>query len=314
MISRKYNVLQSVQRKQIPMLLFAIIVFSAVFSNSVMASIEPDPIGTRLHEYEVTLTSPAISDAERGRLESLHMENSLIATRLALPTHNSATVTAISFHVQTRMVEHTPRPTETPVLGIINSGKFVEIGLPDNMVTTNVWQGFIDGVQTRIYAGVYVPNRIYNGETPTPYPQSRGAISVVTFDGSRVENLRITEDEVGILTIVGETDGQLTLSAFNRTSVSNRTGGDTRSMTFDINDMNFVDQDQVITHPMGGSVVSGYPIPSEPDNTNSYPAPLSVQTVSENESGQSNVLFILFTLALILASGFIYIQISKQTR
>ena len=97
-------------------------------------------------------------------------------------------------------------PTETPALGILESGIFFEAHVPRHVRIENIWQGYMNDNLMRVYVGQYKP------ETRTAAsiePEGQfGALYVMTFwpDGKVETNLHITSEETGPLRIQEATE------------------------------------------------------------------------------------------------------------
>lgn len=104
-------------------------------------------------------------------------------------------------------------PTETPALGILESGIFFEAHVPRHVRIENIWQGYVNGNLTRVYAGQYKPET----RTATSIePEGQfGALYVMTFwpDGRVETNLHITSEETGPIRIQEVTEEFLILGS-----------------------------------------------------------------------------------------------------
>ena len=100
--------------------------------------------------------------------------------------------------------------SEPVEVGIIESGVFFEAHVPRQVKIENIWQGYVEGDLTRIYAGKLIPD--YRMSTSVEKDETQfGALYVMIFlSNGRVEtNLYITEDETGALRIQQASDEYL---------------------------------------------------------------------------------------------------------
>lgn len=124
---------------------------------------------------------------------------------------------------ETRVSEERIEPTATPELGILESGIFFEAHVPRRVGIENIWQGYVDGNLTRIYAGQLLPD--YRVSTSIEKEETQfGALYVMTFfpDGKVETNLYNTEQKTGALRIQVATEEFLILESAGTKELSSQ--------------------------------------------------------------------------------------------
>ena len=128
------------------------------------------------------------------------------------------------------------QPVSTPELGILESGVFFEVHVPRQVKIENIWQGYVDGNLTRVYAGQLLPD--YRMSTSIEKDETQfGAIYVMTFypDGKTDTNFYSTEKETGALRIQDATEELLIFDSTGTKELS------TQLYYYDLGTKNFVD-------------------------------------------------------------------------
>ena len=157
-------------------------------------------IEDEISTYEEMLQQQDLGQEERLRIESLLSEDLRIATIIAAPIPSRPVVETAYAQRMTQQSQYTPRPTQTPQLGIIESGELFEVHPPRRVDIVNIWQGYVDGRLTLVYAGKLKPD--YRGAAH-PQETDHGALYIMILlpDGSLEISLHITEEETGALRI-----------------------------------------------------------------------------------------------------------------
>ncbi len=127
-------------------------------------------------------------------------------------------------------------PTLTPELGVLELGIFFEVHVPRQVKIENIWQGYVDGNLTRIYAGQLLPD--YRMSTSIEKDETQfGAIYVMTFypDGKTDTNLYSTEKETGALRIQEATEELLIFDSTGTKELSSQ------PYYYDLGTKNFAD-------------------------------------------------------------------------
>lgn len=133
---------------------------------------------------------------------------------VAAPPPSEEQVEADIAEHESQIAEERIEPTPTPELGILESGIFFEVHVPRRVQIENIWQGYVDGNLTRIYAGQLLPD--YRLSTSIEKEEAQfGALYVMTFlPSGRVEtHLYSTEEETGALRIQDANEEFLTLNS-----------------------------------------------------------------------------------------------------
>jgi hypothetical protein len=188
--------------------------YPAPFQQSVQSDIE---------QYENLLSQKDLSDEDRLRVESLLAEAQKVATMIASPPPSEEQIEADLAEHESLIVEEKVEPTATPELGILESGIFFEVHVPRRVKTENIWQGYVDGNLTRIYAGQLLPD--YRVSTSIEKDETQfGAVYVMTFlpDGKVETNLYVTEKETGTLRIQDTTEEFLILDSAGTKELSSQ--------------------------------------------------------------------------------------------
>jgi len=167
--------------------------YPAPFEQAVESDIE---------QYENRLNQEDLSDEDRLRVESLLAETQEVATMIAAPPPSKEQIEIDLAEHEALIAEEKVEPTATPELGILESGIFFEVHVPRQVKIENIWQGYVDGNLTRIYAGQLLPD--YRMSTSVEKDERQfGAIYVMTFlpDRKVETNLYSTKTETGALRI-----------------------------------------------------------------------------------------------------------------
>jgi hypothetical protein len=207
--------------------------------NAATAQAYPPPssqhwdIEDEIKTYEEMLQRQDLSQEERLRIESLLSEDRRIATIIAAPVLSRQVVETAYAQRKTQLVQYTPKPTPTPQLGIIESGELFEVNLPRRVKVVNIWQGYVNGHLTLVYAGKLKPD--YRGSAH-PQETEQGALYIMTLlpDGSIETSLHITEKETGALRIQEYKNNTLILVSEGTATLA------TEDYYFNIQILNFV--------------------------------------------------------------------------
>lgn len=165
-------------------------------------------------QYETLLNQEDLSDEDRLRVESLLAEAQEVATMIAAPPPSKEQIEVDLAEHESLVAEEKIGPTSTPELGILESGIFFEVHVPRQVKIENIWQGYVDGNLTRIYAGQLLSD--YRVSTSIEKDEGQfGAIYVMTFlpDGKVEIELHSTEKETGALRIQDATEEFLVLDS-----------------------------------------------------------------------------------------------------
>jgi hypothetical protein len=187
--------------------------YPAPFQQSVQSDIE---------QYENLLSQKDLSNEDRLRVESLLAEAQKVATMIAAPPSKEQIEADLAEH-ESLIAEEKVEPTATPELGILESGIFFEVHVPRRVKIENIWQGYVDGNLTRIYAGQLLPD--YRVSTSIEKDETQfGAVYVMTFlpDGKGETNLYVTEKETGTLRIQDTTEEFLILDSLGTKELSSQ--------------------------------------------------------------------------------------------
>jgi len=179
--------------------------YPAPFEQSIQDDIE---------QYEGLLNQKDLSVEDRLRVESLLAEAQEVATMIAAPPPSKEQIEVDIAEHESLIAEEKIEPTSTPELGILESGIFFEVHVPRRVKIENIWQGYVDGNLTRIYAGQLLPD--YRVSTSIEREETQfGALYVMTFlpDGQVETNLYNTEEETGALRIQVATEEFLILDS-----------------------------------------------------------------------------------------------------
>jgi len=160
-------------------------------------------INASIQQYEEMLQGESLSEAERHTIEELLAEAQVIATKVSAPTPLPEDVEEEYEIEQTRIAEYQAPSTPTPELGILRDGIYYEINLPRRVLVEDIWQGYVDGNLTRVYAGKLLPDN-RTGESQETF---HGAIYVMTLlsGGEIQKSLHTTDEETGALRIIDVT-------------------------------------------------------------------------------------------------------------
>lgn len=167
-----------------------------------------------IQTYEELLSQKDLSSEDRLRIESLLAEAQQMATMIDAPPPSKEQIEADIAEHEALVAEEKIEPTATPELGILESGIFFEVHVPRRVKIENIWQGYVDGNLTRVYAGRAVPD--YRIATSVEKDDSQfGGIYVMTFlpDGTFQTSLHITAEETGPLRIQEATEEFLILGS-----------------------------------------------------------------------------------------------------
>lgn len=167
-----------------------------------------------IQQYEKLLSQEDLSDEDRLRIESLLTEAQEVATMIAAPPPSKEQIEADLAEHEALIAEEKIEPTAIPELGILESGIFFEAHVPRQVKIENIWQGYVDGNLTRIYAGQLLPD--YRVSTSIEKNEGQfGAIYTMTFfpDGKVETHLYSTEKETGALRIQEVTEEFLILDS-----------------------------------------------------------------------------------------------------
>lgn len=178
----------------------------------------PAPLNQSLESeieyYENILNQKELSAEDRMRVESLLAEAQEVATMVAAPAPSKEQIELDIIEYEVTVAEERIESTKIPELGILESGVFFEVHVPRQVKIENIWQGYVDGRLTRVYAGQLRLD--YRVTTSVENDQKQfGAIYVMTFysDGKTETNLYSTEIETGALRIQKATDDFLVLDS-----------------------------------------------------------------------------------------------------
>jgi hypothetical protein len=155
-----------------------------------------------IQRYEELLNHNDLGAEDRLPVESLLAEAREVATMIAASPPSTEQIEADLADHETRVAEEKLEPTSTPELGILESGIFFEAHVPRRVKIENIWQGYVDGHLTRIYAGLLLPD--YRVSTSVEKGETQfGAIYVMTFypDGKVETHLYATDKETGTLRV-----------------------------------------------------------------------------------------------------------------
>jgi hypothetical protein len=176
-----------------------------------------------IEQYESLLNQEVLNDEDRLRVESLLAEAQEVATMVAAPPSSGGQIAADIAEHESQIAEERIEPTPTPELGILESGIFFEVHVPRRVQIENIWQGYVDGNLTRIYAGRLLPD--YRLSTSIEKEEAQfGALYVMTFlpDGKVETDLHGTEKETGALRIQDVTEEFLMLRSTGTKELSSQ--------------------------------------------------------------------------------------------
>lgn len=176
-----------------------------------------------IEQYESILGQKNLSDEDRLRVESLLVEAQTVATMVAAPPPSKEQIEVDIAEHEALAAEEKMEPTATPELGILESGIFFEVHVPRRVKIENIWQGYVDGNLTRIYAGQLLPD--YRVTTSIDKEETLyGALYVMTFfpDGKVETNLYKTEQETGALRIQDANEEFLILDSVGTKELSSQ--------------------------------------------------------------------------------------------
>lgn len=124
---------------------------------------------------------------------------------------------------ETLIADEKIEPTSTPELGILESGTYFEVHVPRHVKIENIWQGYVNGNLTRIYAGQLLPDYRLSTSIDTEETQF-GALYVMAFltNGKVETNLYSTEKETGALRIQDVTEEFLILDSTGTKELSSQ--------------------------------------------------------------------------------------------
>jgi hypothetical protein len=178
-----------------------------------------------LRYYEEILEREDLTTEERLRVESLLSETQRVATMVAAPAPSKEILETTFSEHETRVAQYVPQPTAPLQLGILGSGTFFEVHVPRQVEIENIWQGYVSGDLTRIYAGKLKPDYRISTSGPEEKVTEHGAVYVMRFlTGGEVETgLYITEQETGALRIQAVTDDYLELVSAGTSLTSSKT-------------------------------------------------------------------------------------------
>ena len=188
--------------------------YPAPFEQSIQSDIE---------QYENILNQKDLSDEDRLRVESLLAEAQEIATMVAAPTPSKEQLEVDLAEHDAQIADEKIEPTATPELGILESGIFFEVHVPRQVKIENIWQGYVNGNLTRIYAGQLLPD--YRVSTSIEKDETQfGAVYIMTFlpDGKVETSLLSTEKETGALRIQDATEEFLVLDSAGTKDLSSQ--------------------------------------------------------------------------------------------
>lgn len=180
-------------------------------------------IQSEIEQYENLLSQKNLSDEERLRIESLLAEAQTVATMVAAPPPSKEQIENDIAEHESLIAEERIEPTPTPELGILESGIFFEAHVPRRVKIENIWQGYVEGNLTRIYAGQLLPD--YRVSTSVEKEETQfGALYVMTFfpDGQVETHLYDTKQETGALRIQEATDEFLVLDSAGTKELSSQ--------------------------------------------------------------------------------------------
>ena len=233
--------------------------------NTITAQAYPPPssqhwdIEDEIKTYEEMLQRQDLSQEERLRIESLLSEDRRIATMMARPIPSRQVIETAYAQRRTQLAQYTPKPTQTPQLGIIESGELFEVHPPRRVKIVNIWQGYVNGNLTLVYAGKLKPDYRISAH---PQETNQGALYIMTLlpDGSIETSLHITEKETGALRIQAYKDNTLILVSEGTATLARQ------DYYFNLQKQNFVDSVDV-----QGQATETQGIPTPTPTQNPYP-------------------------------------------
>ena len=178
-------------------------------SSSFREEVEND-----IKEYQEALAQEDLTAEERARVESLLTEAQIIATKVSAPTASPKELEEEKVRQETRVASEEVVPTEVPELGIFDSGIYFEVHVPRTVEIRNIWQGYVNGELTRIYAGRAIADTRISTSIEKD-DSNYGALHVMVFkkDGSVEVSSHQTADEIGALRISDAKDEYLILDS-----------------------------------------------------------------------------------------------------
>lgn len=203
--------------------------FEPVAQSAYVVSGYPGPVQqtveSDLRYYEEMLEREDLTTEDRLRVESLLAETQRVATMVAAPAPSKEILEITLSEHETRVAQYIPQPTATLQLGILESGTFFEVHMPRQVEIENIWQGYVNGDLTRVYAGKLKPDYRISTSGPEEKETEHGAVYVMRFQrGGEVEtDLYITEQETGALRIQFVTDDYLELVSAGTAFTSSKT-------------------------------------------------------------------------------------------
>lgn len=183
--------------------------------NTPTPDVVMEKLQTDIDRYQHALET-ASTEKERIDAEFWLNHTYYLATRVAAPTPTQKEVEEALARFQELAASYTPVPTPTPELGILESGIHFEIQTPRHVLIENIWQGYVNGLQMRVYAGLLIPDFRTGNTTPTNF----GVVFVMSLqsDGLVVQSTQTTQDfaspfqESGALHITHQANDILSLS------------------------------------------------------------------------------------------------------